>query len=327
MSDIVTFGEAMVRLSPPDRERLEQASSLDMRVGGAELNVSVGAARLGVSASWVSRLPENPLGRFVNNQARQFGVDTSHMAWSPDDRMGVYFIEFGAAPRATSVLYDRRDSAFAKADSSDFDWSAIFADAKVFHATGITPALSSSVAHITIEAMKAAKAAGLLVSFDPNYRAKLWSREQAADSLVPLLEYVDILVTNGADAAGLFGAEAESDIDVAKFLAGKYHIDIVAIPGREQNTAWGHSRRAVAYADGTPYTSREYHIEMVDTIGGGDSFTAAFLCGIIEGDIAKALEYGVAFAALKHTNPGDLNYATREELEQVVEGAGLHIGR
>jgi len=327
MSDIVTFGEAMVRLSPPGRERIEQASTLDMRIGGAELNVAIGATRLGLSASWISRLPRNPLGRFMVNQVRQFGVDTSQVLWSDTDRMGVYYIEFGATPRPTSVTYDRADSAFARIHPSEIDWATAFRGAKVFHTTGITPALGDGPLNATREGLIAAKRAGLHVSFDPNYRAKLWSREDARNAIVPLLEHVDILVTNGADASGILGVECETERETAHELSEKYGIPTVAIPGREQATAWGHTRHAVMYADGKHYESNEYRIEMVDMVGGGDSFVSGLLYGILKSDLQLAIEYGVAFAALKHTNPGDINYSTLEELEQIVSGSGHVIGR
>lgn len=327
MSDIVTFGEAMIRLSPPGRERIEQASTLVMRIGGAELNVAIGATRLGLSASWISRLPRNPLGRFMLNQVRQFGVDTSQVLCSDSDRMGVYYIEFGATPRPTNVVYDRADSAFARLDPADIDWSNAFRDARVFHTSGITPALGDGPLSATREGLQAAKRAGLRVSFDPNYRAKLWSRADARKVLVPLLEYVDILVTNGADAAGILGVECETESETAHALSQQYGIPTVAIPGREQATAWGHTRRAVMYSGNELYESKEYQIEMIDMVGGGDSFVSGLLFGILRGDLQSAIEYGVAFAALKHTNPGDINYSTLDELEQVVSGSGHVIGR
>ena len=327
MSDVITFGEAMVRLSPPGQERIEQASALDMRIGGAELNVAAGVTRLGHNAEWVSRLPDDPLGRFVNNQARQFGVDTSRVRWSSDERMGLYFIEFGAAPRPTSVLYDRADSAFSRVAPGEIDWTGAFAGASVFHTTGITPALSDSAAEVTTEALRAARENGLTVSFDPNYRAKLWSRDRAAEVIRPLLAYVDVLVTNRSDAEGVFGIQADSDIEAAERLAGEYGIGVVAIPSRERTGAGMHRRLGVAFADGVRYSSRVYDIEMVDMVGGGDSFAAGFLCGLIEADVERALEMGVAFAALKHTNPGDLNFATRDEMEQLLGGSDMHIGR
>src|SRR5437867_1683336 len=169
--DVITFGEAMVRLSPPNFRRLEQARSLDVQVGGAELNTAVGLARLGRSAAWVSRLTRNPLGRLIANRAREAGVATEHVVWTDDDRVGVYFLEFGAAPRASSVLYDRRGAAIAHVRPAMIPWAAVFAQARWFHVTGITPALSTSAAETTREALEAARAAKVRVSIDLNYRA------------------------------------------------------------------------------------------------------------------------------------------------------------
>src|SRR5579859_4452258 len=170
MAEVVTFGEAMIRLSPPNFRRLEQASSLDLFVGGAELNTAVGVARLGHSSAWVSRLTNNPLGRLIANHAREAGVSTEHVVWTDDDRVGVYFLEFGAAPRASSVMYDRKGAAIAAIKPGVVNWKAAFAGAKWFHLTGITPALSGSAAETTREALQAARAAGVQTSIDLNYR-------------------------------------------------------------------------------------------------------------------------------------------------------------
>src|SRR5579885_681950 len=177
--DVVTFGEAMIRLSPPNFRRLEQAQGLDVQVGGAELNTAVGLARLGRSAAWVSRLTRNPLGRLVANAARQAGVNTDHVVWTDEDRVGLYFLEFGAAPRASSVLYDRKGSAAAAVRPGMVPWAAVLAGAKWFHVTGITPALGTGAAEATREALQAARQAGVRTSIDLNYRVKLWGQEEA----------------------------------------------------------------------------------------------------------------------------------------------------
>src|SRR3954447_22947613 len=179
MPEIVTFGEAMIRLSPPQFRRLEQARSLDVQVGGAELNTAVALARLGHSSAWVSRLTDNPLGRLIANHAREAGVGTEHVVWTKDDRVGVYFLEFGAAPRASSVLYDRKGAAIAGIKPGEVPWTTIFPGVKWFHVTGITPALSPSAADATREALEAAKAAKVTTSIDLNYRVKLWSTAEA----------------------------------------------------------------------------------------------------------------------------------------------------
>src|SRR6185295_12101778 len=205
--DVVTFGEAMVRLSPPSFERLEQAHQLDLHVGGAELNVAVAAARLGLSARWISRLTDSALGRLIVNRARAHNVDVSGVQWTPDDRVGVYFAEPGAAPRPSTVLYDRAGSAISRIQPGTIDWRRMFDGARWFHVSGITPALSESAAAVTTEALEAAKAAGLTVSYDLNYRSKLWSPDQARRVQEPLMRHVDVLITTEEDARVVLGAE------------------------------------------------------------------------------------------------------------------------
>src|SRR4051812_28393022 len=219
--DLVTFGEAMVRLTPPDFQRLEQARSLDVCVGGGELNVAVAAARMGISSRWVSRLPDNPLGRMIANRAREQGVDV-HAQWTADDRAGLYFAELGAAPRASSVLYDRADSAISRIAPGEVDWSAVFSGARWFHVSGITPALSESAAQVTGEALIAAKKAGLTVSYDLNYRSKLWDAKKARAVQEPLMEYVDVLMTTEEDTRVVFGIGGEARDNFAQVDAQSY---------------------------------------------------------------------------------------------------------
>src|SRR5438876_8892130 len=191
--DVVTFGEAMVRLSPPDFRRLEQAHSLELFTGGAELNTAVGLARLGRSTAWVSRLTRNPLGRLIANHAREAGVLTNFVLWTDDDRVGVYFLEFGAAPRASSVLYDRKGAAIANIRPGMVDWDRVFSGARWFHVTGITPALSPTAAETSREALRAARSAGVRTSGDLNHRAKLWSQPEAGKWMTALMPLCDVL--------------------------------------------------------------------------------------------------------------------------------------
>src|SRR5437773_5508283 len=193
--DVITFGEAMVRLSPLNFRRLEQCRSLDVQVGGAELNTAVALARLGRSAAWVSRLTNNPLGRLIANQAREAGVSTEHVVWTDEDRVGVYFLEFGAAPRASSVLYDRRGAAIAQVRPGMIDWARVFTQTRWFHVTGITPALSPTAAETTREALQAARAARVKTSIDLNYRAKLWSQADAGRWMTEFMQLCDVLIT------------------------------------------------------------------------------------------------------------------------------------
>src|SRR5258708_19208619 len=219
--DLVTFGEAMVRLSPPASQRLEQATSLVASVGGSELNVAVLAARLGLASRWVSRLPDNALGRMIADRAREHGVD-ARVEWTADGRVGLYFVEIGGA-RISSVLYDRAGSAISRVTPGSVDWASEFAGARWYHVSGITPALSDGAAKVTAESLAAAKAAGLAVSYDLNYRSKLWSAKQACAAQEPLLEHVDLLIASEEDARVIFGVES------AASLAKRFKIGAVAI--------------------------------------------------------------------------------------------------
>jgi len=342
MSDVVTFGEAMVRLVPPHFERLEQTRSLDVQIGGGELNVAVGTSRLGLKSTWVSRLPKNALGRLLENRVRQTGVDTSHLIWSDDGRVGLYFVEFGAAPRPSSVLYDRAHSAISAIRPGEVDWKKVLAGAKWLHTSGITPALSDSAAAVTREALKAARESGATVSYDLNYRAKLWSPEKAQAVQEPLMEFVDVLITTEEDTGVVFKIEAEGRTDargfkevtaepfkdVARRLQEKFRFKAVAITLRENPLVWRNTWTAIAYADGKFYEDVKYELEIVDRIGGGDSFSAGFIYGsLVKKSYEAAVRYGNAFSALKHTIPGDFNWATLQEVETLLKGASLRVAR
>ena len=342
MFDVVTFGEAMIRLVPPSFQRLEQTSTLDVQVGGGELNVAVGVSRLGLKSAWVSRLPKNALGRLMLNRVHQAGVDASHIVWSDGDRMGLYFVEFGAAPRASSVLYDRAHSAISAIKPGDVDWKRVCEGAKWVHTSGITPALSDSAAAVTREALVAAKQAGATVSYDLNYRGKLWSADKAQAVQEPLMEYVDVFITTEEDTSVVFKIKAEGKMDekgfrevsadsykeVAKKLADKFKFKAVAITLRENPLVWRNTWTAIAYAEGKYYDDVKYELEIVDRVGGGDSFSAGFIYGrLVKNSYEAAVRYGNAFSALKHTNPGDFNWATLQEVEGLLKGASLRVAR
>lgn len=327
MSQVVTLGEAMLRLSPPDFHRLEQTNSFDVKVGGGELNVAVGAARLGLESAWVSKLPENPLGRMVRNKAREQGVDTSNIVWSKSGRVGIYFLEFGANPRASSVVYDRAGSAVSTLAPGEVDWKKAFDGCRLFHVSGITPALSKSCAEATFEAIKAAKEAGAKVSYDVNYRKKLWTPEEANACQSPMMEYVDILITTEEDTGVVFGIREDSYQKVAEKLHERFGFEVVAITLREDHSVLSNTWSTFAYADGKYYDSRKYDCELIDRVGAGDSFTAGFIYGYLTGDVQKGVDYGTAFSAIKHSIPGDLNWATLEEVENQLKGAGSRIQR
>lgn len=327
MAQVITLGEAMLRLSPPDYHRLEQATSFDVKVGGGELNVAVGVARLGLDSAWVSKLPRNPLGRLVLNKAREQGVDTSWIVWSDTGRVGIYFLEFGANPRASSVLYDRTGSAMSTLSPGEIDWHSVFQGCRLFHVSGITPALGKSCAETTFEAIKAAKELGALVSYDVNYRKKLWSPEDANVCQVPMMEYVDILITTEEDAGIVFDIRENDYRDVAVKLHERFGFRVVAITLREDLSVLRNNWSTLAYANGQFYESNKYACELVDRVGAGDSFTAGFIYGYLTESVQKGVDFGTAFSALKHSIPGDFNWATKEEVEALIKGGGSRIQR
>jgi 2-dehydro-3-deoxygluconokinase len=325
--DVITFGEAMIRLSPPNFRRLEQARSLDVQVGGAELNTAVALARLGRSTAWVSRLTDNALGRLIANQAREAGVSTEHIVWTPDDRVGVYFLEFGAAPRASSVLYDRKGTAIAAIRPGMVSWAKVFAGAKWFHVTGITPALSGTAAETTREALQAARVAGVPTSMDLNYRVKLWSQAEAGRCMTDLMQFCDVLVTTEEDIERVFGISGKDYEEAAAGVARRFPLRVVAITLRENPLVWKNNWTAIAYQDGRILRTRSYEVEIVDRLGAGDSFAAGLIHGLLDGDVQKGLDYGVAASALKHSIPGDFAWITRGEVEALLKGPGLRISR
>lgn len=336
--DLVTFGEAMVRLTPPSSQRLEQARTFDAYVGGGELNVAVAAARMGVSSRWVSRLPDNALGRKIAGAAREQGVDL-HCEWTPDDRAGLYFAELGAAPRASSVLYDRSGSATSKILPGSIDWPSVFSGARWFHVSGITPALSESAAKVTAEALVAAKKAGLTVSYDLNYRSKLWSPKKAREVQEPLMQYVDVLMTTEEDTRVVFdiGAEVKDGFQkvdaepyerIARELASRFKLGAVAVTLRENPRVLLNSWSAIVAVDDRILRARRYEVEVIDRIGAGDAFSAGLIVNRLENaSWEDSLEFATALSALKHSIPGDFCLVTRGEVEQLLRGASLRVSR
>jgi len=325
--DVIAFGEAMVRLSPPNFRRLEQARSLDVQVGGAELNTAVALARLGRSTAWVSRLTDNPLGRLIANHAREAGVSTDHVVWTMEDRVGVYYLEFGAAPRASSVLYDRKGAAIANVKPGLVSWDRVFAGAKWFHVTGITPALSPSAATTTRAALEAARSAGVGTSIDLNYRVKLWTQEEAGRCMSDLMQFCDVLITTEEDTERVFGIKGRDYEDVAAQVARRFPVRVVAVTLRENPLVWKNKWTAIAWQEGRVLRTRTYEVEIVDRLGAGDSFAAGLIHGLLDGDLQKGLDWGVAASAIKHSIPGDFAWITREEVEALLKGPGLRISR
>jgi len=263
----------------------------------------------------------------VVNKAREHGVDTSYVLWTKDDRVGVYFTEFGASPRPNTVLYDRRDAAVAHVEPGMIDWQSVFAGAKWFHTSGITPALSAPAAAATREAVKAAKKAGLKVSIDLNYRARLWSQDQARAVMTPIMDDTDVLITTEEDTERVFGITGKDYEEVARTLAKRFNLEAVTITLRETPSVWRNTWGAIAYADGEIHRSPILDLELVDRVGAGDSFAGGFIFGYVKGGPAMGVRYGVAVSALKQTNPGDLCWATLDEVERVLNDGSLRIVR
>ena len=323
MSDVVTFGELMLRLTPPGRQRFAQTPQFEINFGGAEANVAVLIAQLGGSAEFVTRLPANAVAQRAINELRGLGVGTAHIARG-GERIGVYYLEPGASQRPGKVIYDRTHSAIAEARVGEFDWEKIFAGARWFHFSGITPALSPAAAELTAEACAAAHRLGLTVSFDLNYRAKLWTREQAGAALCPLMQHVDLCVTSVEEARTVFGLDCDADpTDAAVKIRDRFDFKAVALTQRSGalacTTGWG----AMLFTDGTAHFSRRHEIAVIDRVGAGDSFTGALIFSLLRGDAAAhAIEFAVAASALKHTIPGDYALLTLGEVEALAAGAG-----
>jgi len=327
MADVVTFGETMVRLSPPNYRRLEQTNLLDVSIGGAEWNVAVDLSRLGISTAWVSRLTDNALGWMIRNKAREHGVDTSHITWTKGDRIGIYFVEFGATPRPSSVLYDRAHSSISQVKPGEIDWKEVLKGARWFHTSGITPALSAGAARVTAEALQAAKKAGCKVSYDLNYRGRLWTEEEARKCQEPLMEHIDVLFSTEEDTRKVLGITGKDYREVARKLSEKFSFEVVCITLREDVSVLRNRWTAIAYAAGKIYDDRTYDVEIVDRVGAGDSYTAGFVYGYLTGDVEKGVKYGNAYSALKHSIPSDANWSTLGEVENLLKGGGLRISR
>jgi len=334
----------MVRLCPPGFGRLETATMLEMLPGGAELNTAVGVARLGADAglraAWVSRLPTNALGRYMANKAREQGVSTDFIVWDrdPHARCGTYFLEEGGAPRPSGVLYDRARSAFAQLRREELDWPAILDGARYFLVTGITPALSAECLEATREAMQAAHEAGAHVVFDPNFRSKLWTLEQASRTYVDLAPMVDILSCPPEGLRTFYGIETGAGGErAAQEAIERFDLHAVVMTSRTEVGMWRNRVGATVVARGADgetrtYQDREREVEIVDRLGAGDAFLAGFLYVLATGDAAspdweRATAYGGACAALKHTVRGDFPILTEAEVRQEIEAPALRIQR
>lgn len=325
MRSVVAFGELLLRLSPPGYGRFAQATALDVAYGGAEANVAVAIAQLGGQAEFITKLPANEIAERGIGELRRYGVETSRIVRG-GERMGLYFLEKGASQRPGGVIYDRAGSALACAKPEEFDWAALLRGKAWLHWSGITPALSEPAARICAHALEAARAAGVKVSFDLNYRAKLWSEAEAARVLPPLLKGVHVCCVGAGEARTILGAEGETEESIAADLCRRYGFEAVAMTQRSgasaSRTGWG----AMLYAGGAAYASPRYEIEIVDRVGAGDSFTGGLIFALMRGDGPQgAINFAVAASALKHTIEGDFNLASLAEVEALA--AGVQGGR
>lgn len=310
MSELVTFGETMLRYTSPPGERLESADSFSVHVGGAESNVAVAASRLGTDAVWLSKLADTPLGHRVERTLRAQGV-TTDVVWTDDGRQGVYYLEPGGAPRGSEVIYDRENTAVMTATAAELptDW---LDSTDAFYTSGITPALSPTLADTTATLLDRARDSGATTVFDVNYRSKLWTPAEARTCLADLLPLVDTLVIADRDAETIFDETGDAGA-VGTAFRKQYGHEVVVVTRGE--------RGAVAVTEDGVFEQSTFEAETHDAVGTGDAFVGGFLANWLEGDgVEDALEYGAATAAVKRTLDGDMALVSREEIEAVLAG-------
>ncbi len=315
--DITTTGEAMIRLSVPPGLRLEVADSLDMRPGGAEANLAVALARMGRRAAWMGALPNSPLGRFMANHMLIAGVDLDGVYWSDTDRLGTYYVEFAAPPRATQVIYDRADSCAARMTVDQVNWDLLL-DTRLLHLTGITPPLSQSCRQIVTEAVARARAANIPISFDVNYRAKLWSEQAASEYILPLVQGIDIFFCGRNDAKRVMDVTGEPEA-VVRQMAEMTQAKLVVMSLAEQGV--------IAF-DGTQlYHEPAKPVVIIDRPGAGDALAAGIIHGWLDGDLQHGMKMGVVMAALCLSQHGDMLITTPDEVASLVQSSDTLLVR
>jgi len=333
MAKIVTLGEIMLRLSTPGNTRFVQSDSFDVCYGGGEANVAVSLSNYGHDAYFVSKLPNQEIGQSAVNALRRYGVHTDYIARG-GARVGIYFLESGASMRPSKVIYDRAHSSISEASVNDFDFDKIMEGATWFHWSGITPAISDQAAEITKKACEAAKRHGVIVSCDLNFRKKLWTSQKAISIMRPLMKYVDVCIGNEEDAELCLGFKPDADVtkgqtnakgyeNIFKAMVKEFGFKYVVSTLRESYSASHNGWKALIYNGKDFYESRHYDIEpIIDRVGGGDSFAAGLIHGLISWpeNQGKALEFAVAASALKHTINGDFNLMSKEEVETLMGG-------
>lgn len=332
---IVCFGELMLRLAPNGHYRFFQNDQLQATFGGGEANAAVSLANYGVNSVFVTKLPSHAIGQGAVDSLRYFGVDTSHIVRG-GERVGIYFLEKGASQRSSFCIYDRANSAIAKAAREEFDWETILENAQWFHFTGITPALGNNVFEICLDACRIAKQKGVRISFDPNYRSKLWTLSEASETIKKILPYVDLLIVNENQAQELFDIsipESErtgDDITDAGYqflcesLSRRFSIPQIALTERRTYSTEVNRICGKFYQNGKLVSSRPYRLEIVDRVGGGDAFDAGLLYALTtEKTEQEIIEFATAASALKHTVEGDYNRVSVSEIENLIAGKGL----
>ncbi|MGN1147635.1 MAG: sugar kinase [Lachnospiraceae bacterium] len=322
--DLVSLGELMLRLSPPDNERITRGDTFGKQVGGAEMNAITGTAMLGLRCGIISKLPANDLGTYIKNRVRQCGVSDDYLVYDDDKdaRLGVYYYENGAYPRKPRIVYDRKNTSINKIDVSDYS-EELYKSARCFHTSGITLALSPQCRKTAIEMMKRFKEQGTLISFDVNFRGNLWTGDEARECIESILPYVDIFFCSEDTARLTFLKEGDAK-SIMKSFTEEYPISIVASTQRVVHSPKRHTFGSIIYsaAEDKFYEEAPYaDIEVVDRIGSGDAYISGVLYGLLahEGDYRRALEYGNATSALKNTIPGDLLSTDLKEIEGIIK--------
>ncbi len=333
MAKVVTFGEFMMRLTPPGFQRFEQANSFEIAFGGAEANVAAGLTRMGLNCDYVTKLPAHSIGQAAFNELRRYGIGTGKLVRG-GERIGTYYLERGAAQRSSQVVYDRKYSAFSMASLEDFDWDSIFeADTEYFVFTGISPALSDAQVEIALAAVKKAKEKNITVCCDVNYRSKLWDVKKAGKVMSELLPYVDLCIINEEHAKLLFGIvpshefvdgdniREEGYIQICNQLLARFHVKTVAITIRRTISANDNYFSAMLYSGAQMAFSRRYRIPIVDRIGSGDAFAAGLIYSMAEKKpLLEAVEFATASAVLAHSVEGDFPLASKDEIENLANG-------
>lgn len=319
--DIISFGEVMLRLSPPDKEKISQGETFEKKAGGSELNVASGAAFLGVRSAIITKLPDNKIGRFIKYKIRYGNVSDDYVVYDESDekRLGIYYYESGAYPRKSSVVYDRANSSMCSLKLSEINPS-VYDKTKLFHVSGITMALNNELRSTVIELIKRFKEQGAAISFDVNYRAKLWSEEEARETIESILPYVDILFVSEETSRRMMQKTGTLE-EIMKGYTEQYGCKIVGTTRREVVSPTRHNFGSKMYYDGKFYEEPPYvNIEVVDRIGSGDAYVAGALYAILKyNNVQKAVEYGNAMSAVKNTTYGDMPAASLEEIESIIK--------